>query len=385
MPVFIVAVLLHLTFLKVSYAFHDGGVGPCEGCHVMHSSRSVAYKWLLQQTDPSSVCLNCHAGEGSRDSYHIASPDGSAMSPGGDFYWLKKNFFWGHGSSPGDSHGHNIIAIDYGFTVDTRLTTAPGGSYQAFALGCNSCHDPHGKGRAGLPVKGSGSYGATSNSITVLGNYRLLGGRGYDGGAYVQGYSFPNDTPIARQNSAVPYGETNTSHVDYGSGMSEWCANCHAGILTDRHQGGPNSFEHPIGNDALLENFVDSYNRYVKTSDFSGTDATSYLALVPFERGVTDPALLNPTSTRGPDNWSNIMCLTCHRAHASAFQYIGRWDFSAQLVADSHPAANDAGVTGNDVFYSYYGRNMINEFGQGQRILCEKCHSVPREGYPPGW
>jgi len=167
--------------------------------------------------------------------------------------------------------------------------------------------------------------------------------------------------------------------------MSEWCSNCHNGILNSEHKAGSGPFGHPIGNDALLGDVLDYYNTYVKTGDFSGNDLTSYLALVPFERGVMNQTLLNPTSTRGPDSSSNIMCLTCHRAHASAFTYAGRWDFTSQLVADSHPAIGDLGATSMDVYYSYYGRNMLNDFGPGQRILCEKCHTVPRDGYPPGW
>jgi hypothetical protein len=379
------AVFFNLILLHATYAFHNGGVGQCEGCHVMHNTKGNISNWLLPGRDPSSGCLNCHAGSGSPNSHHIASNDGSAMSPGGDFYWLQKNFFWAGGSSTGDRHGHNIIAQDYGFISDTTNNVAPGGSYMASDLGCNSCHDPHGKVSAGLPVQGSGSYGGTATPGTALGNYRLLGGYTYGGGRHVQWYSFINDTPVARQNSAIRFGEASGSHVDYGSDMSEWCANCHADVLNNRHQIGNSSFEHPVGNNALLEDFVDTYNSYVNTGDFSGIAATSYLALVPFERGVTNTALLNPTSSQGPDNSSNIMCLTCHRAHASAFKYIGRWDFDAQLIADSHPAAGDGGVTGNDVYYSYYGRDMDVEFGADQRILCEKCHEVPRSGYPPGW
>jgi len=371
--------------MESGYAFHDGGAGPCEGCHTMHNSQGFTGEWLIPGTDPSSICLNCHAGDGSNVSYHVASPDGSAMTPGGDFYWLKKTFSWTGGSSVGENHGHNIIAIDYGFAVDASNDTAPGGTYRSLDLACTSCHDPHGKHRVGSPVRTTGSYGEVADATTVVGNYRLLGGTGYSGGGHVGGYSFINDAPIARQSATSPFGETDTSHVDYGSGMSEWCSNCHNGILNSEHKAGSGPFGHPIGNDALLGDVLDYYNTYVKTGDFSGNDLTSYLALVPFERGVMNQTLLNPTSTRGPDSSSNIMCLTCHRAHASAFTYAGRWDFTSQLVADSHPAIGDLGATSMDVYYSYYGRNMLNDFGPGQRILCEKCHTVPRDGYPPGW
>jgi len=382
---FFIAVLIAIVLVPLPVcAFHDGGVGQCEGCHIMHNSQGNN-SWLLPATDPSSVCLSCHAGAGSSNSYHISSPDGSAMTPGGDFYWLNKDFTWISGSSTGSSHGHNIVAQDHGFSSDSVLLKSPGGSYLSSDLGCTSCHDPHGKIVSGLPVSGSGSYGAVPAVGTELGSYRLLGGTGYDGGEHVQGYSFLYDAPVARQNPAVPFGETDLSHVDYGTGMSEWCANCHGAILASDHKSGGGAFEHPSGSGAYLDSAVSRYNSYVKTGDFSGDRTIAYWALVPFERGISNPALLDPASTMGPDSSSQIMCLTCHRAHASAFPKMGRWDFSAELVADSHPAAGDAGVTGNDVFYSYYGRDMVIEFGPAQRSLCEKCHDVPRDGYPPGW
>jgi hypothetical protein len=120
---------------------------------------------------------------------------------------------------------------------------------------------------------------------------------------------------------------------------------------------------------------IDNYNRYVKTGDLSGNASSSYLALVPFERGTTDSVRLDPSSTQGPDSESRVMCLTCHRAHASAFRAIGRWDFDAQAVAKSHPAAGDGGTAGTDVFNSYYGRNMALKFGASQKGFCEKCHT----------
>jgi hypothetical protein len=378
-----------------AYAFHNGSVAECQGCHTMHNSKDGAVvatggglsSALIVASDPSSVCLNCHSGTGSFNNHHVSSPDGSAMTPGGDFYWLKKTFAWAGGSSPGNTHGHNIVALDYGFTADAYRNNAPWGSYPAASLGCSSCHDPHGSTNGGTansnpPVSGSGSYGEPAQAGTTRGNYRLLGGTGYNGGNASLGFSFSNDAPIARQNSIRPFGETDTSHVDYGSNMSEWCANCHTDILTNKHQNSSSNFEHPSGNNEDLGDYINTYNSYVKTGDMSGIRDTAYFALIPFERGESDATTLDPAGTSGPDSASNIMCLTCHRAHASAFKFMGRWDFGAELVIDSHPAAIDAGVTGNDILYSFYGRDMVTEFGASQRILCEKCHQVPKEGYP---
>jgi hypothetical protein len=339
--------------------FHEGGAGVCGGCH----GKGRSERQLLG-SDPSSTCLRCHSGHGSPQSHNVATPDGSAMSPGGDFYWLKKNFTWRGGSSSGDGHGHNVVARDFGFQGDSRLPRAPGGLYPSSGLGCTSCHDPHGK--QGTSV--SGSYGPPGNSAAVPGNYRLLGGIGYTGGKQGKGVPFKYDAPIARQSSTRKFGENDTSHVDYGSGMSEWCRNCHENI-----HGGRSLFPHPAGVPFNVS-MADNYNRYVKTGDLSGNAAASYLALVPFERGVSDPGRLDPISTRGPDANSRVMCLSCHRAHASAFRAIGRWDFDAQTIAKSHPATGDGGVSGTDVLHSYYGRNMVLNFTSAQESLCGKCH-----------
>ena len=359
-------------------AFHDGGVGICEGCHTMHGNGGSSGPWLLKGTDPSSICLNCHAGLGGPDSYTVFSPDGSALTPGGDFYWLTKDFVWADGASLGNTHGHNILAQDFGLFQDMVNNQAPGGTYQSVHLGCTSCHDPHGKVQGGtmnnsMPVSVSGSYGEAPEAGAVRGNYRLLGDAVYDGGKPAQGYVFTYNAPIARQNSINKFGEFDSSHVAYGSGMSEWCGNCHGNYLINEHS----TFEHPSGNTEKLSSvMVDNYNTYVRTGDFSGITATAYLQFVPFERGISDPELLDPTSTQGPDANSNVMCLTCHRAHASAFRNAARWDPDAVLLVDSHPAAGDGGVTGSDVYYSYYGRDIASEFGTTQRAFCEKCHDV---------
>jgi hypothetical protein len=380
-----VAPLLVFCVLSEASAFHDGGVGVCDGCHTIHNSSAgipaaaTPGRWLLKGADPGSICLNCHAGPGSVMQPHVASSDGSALTPGGDFYWLTKTFSWTTGTSPGSSHGHNIVAQDYGYGADSVLLQAPGGTYPADALTCTSCHDPHGRARGAgtgsstLPIAGSGSYGDIPTPMTRLGTYRLLGSSGYNGGSHVQGYSFSNRAPIATQNEAQPFGESDVSHVAYGSGMSEWCVNCHTSYITLNHS----QFIHPSGNGVrLLGKMSNDYNAYVRTGDLSGSVATAYLQFVPFEQRETDASLLDPTSTQGADSKSNVMCLTCHRAHASAFRAIGRWDFDATLLADSHPASGDAGVSGNDVLFSYYGRNIGAEFGLGQQSFCEKCHGT---------
>jgi predicted CXXCH cytochrome family protein len=297
------------------------------------------------------------------------SEDGSSYTPGGDFYWLGKTFTWTVNfkvyRSSGDDHGHNISGMDYGLMPDLEHSSAPGGVYPSSALGCNSCHNPHGRTTDSAD---SGSAGEIPPSGTEWGNYRLLGGTDYNAGSHASGFRFVNPAPVAMA-SSDDWIETDDNHVAYGSGMSEWCGNCHPGSLDGE-------YAHVSGNNVnFSSSIVANYNGYVSMGDATGTKANSYLSLVPFELGTTNASLLNPSSTSGPDGASaNIMCLTCHRTHASAFQNILRWDYQATFIADSHPKSGDSGATGIDILNSYYGRDMIAEFGSLQRQFCNKCH-----------
>src|SRR5512136_2138180 len=94
--VIMAAALLTIGLSGMAYAFHDGGVASCEGCHTMHNSigntaattvinsssnsikvshtngkpqfTGVAY--LLKGSDQSSTCLNCHSGA-TLSGYHV--------------------------------------------------------------------------------------------------------------------------------------------------------------------------------------------------------------------------------------------------------------------------------------------------------------------------
>lgn len=365
-------------------AFHDGGVAYCNGCHTMHNSENgqsiipggvpgVTGDSLTKGADPSSTCLNCHSGSGS---YHVFSTTGGNLTPGGDFYWLTKTLTFP--SRPGSTTmktrngrncGHNIVAADFGLVADSDLTQAPGGTFPSAQLACSSCHDPHGKiANNTRQIMGSGSYGDPTPAQGVLGNYRLLGDVGYRPAPTT---TFTNPAPTATTARTSAANETNSNHTDYGRGMSEWCSNCHTGFIA----AGVGAHRHPASNTATLgSNLSTNYNMYVRSGDLTGTSATAYLALVPFERQISDRTQLSSTTTAGASSSSNAMCLSCHRAHASAFTNAGRWDFEVQFLVDSHPQTTDTGAIATDQLNSYYGRDVAAVFGTGQRSLCNKCH-----------
>ena len=148
MTIILVAIaLVSFGLYGTGYAFHEGGVGQCEGCHTMHNSLNgtkmtkvgsltqySAGPSLLQGADASSVCLNCHQGTGGGEQISTTGVD-TALSvlpnnfdkAGGDFSWIK--------TTTGDNslnRGHSIQSESYGYTTpDTVRATAPGGTYKA--------------------------------------------------------------------------------------------------------------------------------------------------------------------------------------------------------------------------------------------------------------
>jgi len=398
----IVAVMFALS--GTSFAFHSGGVAECIGCHEMHGAVGPM---LLQGSDNSSTCLICH-GEPGQSSYHVATPDSQMptgiaplnMSAGGDFGWIKKNYYFtirgSLNTELGDSHGHNIIAADEAYVADSRNTTAPGGIFPNAQLHCTACHDMHGKGRyttagvyakTGQAIYTSGSYGAVptvlSHGSYATGVYRLLRG----GGDTVDGVTFLNNPPVVVSPSTYNRSEFYTqTRVAYGSSMSVFCGTCHvdmhstAGIL--RH----------TQNIAMSSAIAGNYASYVKSGDMTGTQATSFLSLVPWEEGLAysaanigtlkGHAVINDTQLGGPTGAAGVMCLSCHRAHASGFPESQKAQIESPFIIQDgiYPGSDNAqssiarGHSSQETAAAYYNRN-VTKFSGYQRSLCNKCHA----------
>jgi len=415
------ATILVLSMGGTALALHSGGVAHCDACHTMHNSlggttmttnagatRFNGLATLLKGSDPSSTCLNCHGSGTTLSSYHvytpgmttaITSPVPAQRTPGGDFSWMK----YATGDTTGQNRGHNILAADYGFTTgDSRFPAlSPGGEYPSAAFYCTSCHDPHGKFRIlddgtvsdgvtnSAPIKASGSYADNTGAVRepleaglAVGSYRLLGGVGYTNSS---GFTFTQTVPAAlapstynASDNAVGSFVIDQVRVAYGSGMSEWCANCHASIHNDNY---PGTKRHPTGASAELGTIIaGNYNSYVKTADLSGSIASSFLNLVPFETGAgQDTTGRNAMaalviSAQGPTGTANVSCLTCHRAHASGFGSMMRWASNEEMVVEGGEwTAPGNGWEQAGVNAAYYER-PASQFATFQRGLCNKCH-----------
>jgi len=414
--------LLSIGLASTSYAFHDGGAARCEGCHTMHNSlnnttfnQGNASKWngtqfqagpyLLQGTEPSEVCLNCHGVGTNASSYHVStegavSANGANLpnqyTPGGDFSWVRTT-----ANSIGSPYGHNILAGTFGYVQDSRLNTSPGGAFPASVLGCQSCHNPHGSTRRDSngaystpdttaggtydPIIASGSTGTIPAAGEAVGAYRILGGNGYS--PRNSGVTFNADPPFAVSPSSYNKSDTINGgqvRVAYGQGMSEWCGNCHAALVEDAYVSGASGHTHPAANAAkLTATIADNYNAYVKTGDLQGTSANSYNNLVPYEEGTSDIATLvalagsSNAPLTGPTTNSNVACVSCHRVHASGFTSMTRFGVDSLVTDETGTFEAKNGFSADGQRAAYYGRGDSTNgafWGAAQRALCNKCH-----------
>ncbi len=322
-----------------AWAFHEKGVANCNGCHLTHGDPGKlvgpsADKGLLIAESPTDVCLVCHA----RGSGQVFGLDPLVPPPEtgpGNFVFLTEdnlNDAPGGRLNPilGDAAGHNVVAPGHGLRADPRHTLAPGGTFPSAKLGCTSCHDPHGNG-----------------------NFRMLYGTGASIGGVI---TFNRAAPDAEGPDVGTGPESARHHSAYRSGASDWCGNCHG----QYHQAGSGSaFKHPVDRDLGTE-IVRRYNEYLgDASPAAGVEAQAYLPAVPFEDRAS-----TTTSTSGPGPASRLMCLSCHRAHATSSPAAGRWDFKVAFLAD------DGRASGSYPIPNPYG-------GAKQGPLCSKCHETP--------
>jgi cytochrome c553 len=426
----LVAVLMAMGVATQAQAFHSGGVAECEGCHSMHNSFEgsanvtgmAQYQsgvYLLKAQDQSGACLNCHnSPDTAPTGYHIStngvtpldSTTPVEMTPGGDFAWLKKTMNYsvrGVGASiDGDTKGHNIVAVDFGYTADKTLHTAPGGTYPNTALACSSCHDPHGtyrrfadgtQARTGLPIFGSGSYTSSAAPIagvSAVGVYRLLGGVGYQPKSLAGSFAFTAPAPDAVAKSSYNGVSTDVKTaagqkdlVAYGQNMSEFCGNCHTAMHNDAYTSGTKGLVHPAGNGGkLTAPIASNYNAYVSSGIMTGT--VGYSAIVPYELGTADYTALKAfvAAPVAATTSNNVACLSCHRAHASGFESMARYNLTNEFmtVADAGGAAlYDSSTTEGKINFGYnvtqqtnaYNGRPATAFGPMARNQCNKCHA----------
>jgi len=88
--------------------------------------------------------------------------------------------------------------------------------------------------------------------------------------------------------------------------------------------------------------------------------------------------------TAGPDASANVMCLSCHRAHASGWDHATRWNIKTEflVVNGEYPGVDDMtvpprisqGRTRAETRKTFYER-PASRYAAYQRSFCNKCHA----------
>jgi hypothetical protein len=334
------AVLLSafLVLIPVGYALATV-TGACVNCHTMHNSQGGAEMQLKDgETDPQGnlvrgTCVGCHGSTPAGTDnivtnipqvWHAAATD----LAGGNFKYVVTN----------DTYGHNVENIK---DADATLTNTPpgyaaamdpslGGKYQVGSrltcAGVNGCHGNRDNSGNYAGVSGAhhgsdtvlkfGGIVEASQGASVATSYRFLykvkGGEDSDWQATV-GAADHNE-----YKGAVYAARTTMAWADVNT-ISELCAECHGSF----HMSGATGIgtatpwiRHPT--DVLIPNS----GEYASIS-------TTYNTTVPVGRATIPIAAASGTVAAGIDI---VTCLSCHRAHASAYPDILRWDYSTMIA-----------------------------------------------------
>jgi predicted CXXCH cytochrome family protein len=146
---------------------------------------------------------------------------------------------------------------------------------------------------------------------------------------------------------------------------------------------------HPV-DVALGSTIANNYNAYVKSGDLTGTSATAFSSLVPFAENTGDITTLKGHASNagaylnGPATSDQVACMSCHRAHASGWKNMLRWNMEGEFIVynaqypgtDTTPAVPQfsQGRLGAETQAAYYDR-PVTQFASYQRVLCNKCHA----------
>jgi cytochrome c2 len=222
--------------------------------------------------------------------------------------------------------------------------------------------------------------------------YRLLRGNGeIEGGVqFLTSGQIFNAVAPSSYNRAESATDT---RVAYGKNVSEFCSACHP----DMHEPISTKLTHPtseaLGTDELL-----NYNTYVGSGDMTGSAGSSFDSLVPYQEDNSTDYSAAGTSLRshansdgsftsGPNAGDRVMCLSCHRAHASGWEHATRWDNDVEMIIvdGQWPGTDAASAPANEVKWSKgrvqaeraraYNDKPATNYATYQRSLCNKCHA----------
>lgn len=335
--------------LQIPYNLEAKITGPCSNCHTMHNSQKGQPVIILGpgETDTSpkptllkASCIGCHSktdGITWKDSitgapivFNTTEPSYNSVKglAAGNFYYIQTE----------DNKGHNILPGN----PDDKLTTAPGGtnsgcgtnschdnlysinSDYGYRQGCSKCHMMNDNSPQGYHHKNNPSSQRLVNSPDD-GWYRFLSGHKTGSNHGVTGLEDENwqyNPTSTVHNEYLGYSGSKTSSGGFnalGNTITAYCTGCHGNFHIQQRTSNV-WVRHP--SDTIIPNS----GEFSKAFNASGGIGT-YDPLVPVARPSLD-GWTEPSSNviLGTDL---AMCLSCHRAHASPYFKMLRWDYKA--------------------------------------------------------
>lgn len=317
-------ILLLLVTPLLAGTYHNSPL-VCSDCHVMHASYAgtlynagAGYDNLLKATNTATLCLNCHASNGTDAAANPTAPyvagnaggvvGTSAGSSATDTLaggWFGPNAVFTNvsgGADNTDANGHDVeVTALVGDHPPGDDATDGWRRSTARRLTCTSCHDQHG------------------NST-----YRNLDSDPNDSNAEIVAC-----TPTATVAGAANYrGDSDVWKNTYGTArydqdFASFCQDCHERFGPVNTYGGATgqTLPGPYDNEGLVDNASGGLNTHHPIDmDLGGTIGPQYTTLA---GGDTIPLLR--TSGAATPSGNSVFCLSCHRAHGSGRESGLRW------------------------------------------------------------
>lgn len=327
--------------------------GICSKCHTMHNSfenAEVVTDSFGADTGPQEVllnkagsCMGCHSGKtdvpaNMEAPFVFALNDADAIYQGvtgvagttlagGNFRFA----LIGTDAADKMHHGHNVVSqTAMGLPEDTQVTVSPGsGGINASDLSCagtNGCHGDKSKLGDFAGIRGF-HHGGDVNKT----GYRYL--RSPDGSQEILGLPDADwEFTYASDDHNVYYGQDGVAAPTQT--ISALCGRCHG----DFHG-------------SVNTNSASPWIRHPTDFDLARAAGTEYAGyglvydpLVPLAN--TDYSAVNTavlTTSGAGDDSAIVMCLSCHRAHATPYQSILRWDYTKMLATTADAADYNTG------------------------------------------
>jgi len=328
--------------------------GACVDCHTMHNSQNgtTLYPEGPYRALTTGDCIVCHSGtnDGSNNIPYVYSDSptynfGGERNTlaGGNFYYVTQDPTYGHNVPDIPNVTNDTFSEPPGYMPEYRKNMTWLSGQPVTCAGNYGCHGRFDSSNSTLNDPFAAISGAHHKNVLrtdgdaepedIYDSYRFL----YEiRGTEDNDWEFTLDKDDHNGYYAVdqePAPGSNTGSINY------LCAECHGQFHKETYNStsGYNSpwLRHPTDYD--MNNVKDKeYGDYPNTDIFNGKLGVSakgdYFADVPV--GNTQGAVLSQVLQSKGD--AIVLCISCHRAHATPYADILRWDYSSCTAGDQN-------------------------------------------------